>query len=202
MPTSAAVRRRNSGGPRSLDPSMRCRVGGGSDTIVPVRVTHDGAINRGGGHARWDRLAAMNPTELRRAFRDIRVAHVATVLPDGSPHVVPLWFVWLEDASVVTCRRGSRVWSTLGPTGGWPSTAAGKDVDGARRPVGARQRRVPGAGRPPAPSGPCRRGSRSTGPSCAGLGFAAYTEQVAQPVVARVVIERVAGWNHAYRPGH
>jgi hypothetical protein len=54
-------------------------------------------------------VSAVIPTELRRAFRDVRLAHVATLQSDGAPHVVPLWFVWLEDAVYLTCRSGSRV---------------------------------------------------------------------------------------------
>src|SRR6266498_128430 len=55
----------------------------------------------------------MNPAEIRRTFRDSRVVHVGSVLPDGAPHVVPLWFVWLEDAVYVSSRRESRVWRNL-----------------------------------------------------------------------------------------
>lgn len=49
-------------------------------------------------------------TLLRRAFRDLPTARVATVEPDGGPHVVPQWFVWLDDAVYVSARRGSRTW--------------------------------------------------------------------------------------------
>jgi PPOX class probable F420-dependent enzyme len=45
----------------------------------------------------------------RRFFRDLRVLHLGTVGPDGGPHVVPLWFVWDDDAIYVSCRRGSVV---------------------------------------------------------------------------------------------
>ena len=55
----------------------------------------------------------MNLPEARRTFKDGQVAHVGSLLPDGSPHVVPLWFVWLEDAVFVSCREGSQVWRNL-----------------------------------------------------------------------------------------
>jgi PPOX class probable F420-dependent enzyme len=144
----------------------------------------------------------MNLPELRRAFRDVRLAHVATLLPDGSPHVVPLWFVWLEDALYLTCRTGSRVWSNLGRD---PRVAVevqrgqmwtehtglslrglahllDRDDAGTKRALSAWFEKY-----------------RS---ELSGFGFAAYTEQVTEPVVARVSIDHVAGWNHAYRPGH
>jgi len=38
---------------------------------------------------------------------------VATVGVDGSPHVVPLWFLWQADAVYVSARRPSRTWSNL-----------------------------------------------------------------------------------------
>jgi nitroimidazol reductase NimA-like FMN-containing flavoprotein (pyridoxamine 5'-phosphate oxidase superfamily) len=36
--------------------------------------------------------------ELDEMLRAERTLHVATVSPDGSPHVVPLWFVWRDGA--------------------------------------------------------------------------------------------------------
>ena len=55
----------------------------------------------------------MDLTEARKTFRDARLAHVGTILPTGHPHVVPLWFVWLEDAFYASSRRGSRVWRNV-----------------------------------------------------------------------------------------
>src|SRR5436190_905002 len=55
----------------------------------------------------------VNLPEARRTFKDVQVAHVGSTLPDGTPHVVPLWFVWLEDAVFVSCRAGSQVWRNL-----------------------------------------------------------------------------------------
>ena len=36
------------------------------------------------------------------------VIRVATVGPDGAPHVVPLWFVWEPEAVYVSVRESSR----------------------------------------------------------------------------------------------
>jgi PPOX class probable F420-dependent enzyme len=38
---------------------------------------------------------------------------VATTLPDGSPHVVPLWFVWRDEALYVSARRTSATWRNV-----------------------------------------------------------------------------------------
>jgi len=46
----------------------------------------------------------------RRMFGGLPVASVATLNEDGSPHVVPLWFVWPADAIYVATRREGRTW--------------------------------------------------------------------------------------------
>jgi nitroimidazol reductase NimA-like FMN-containing flavoprotein (pyridoxamine 5'-phosphate oxidase superfamily) len=46
----------------------------------------------------------------RRMFGGLPVISTATVGPDGAPHVVPLWFVWPEDALYVSTRRDGRTW--------------------------------------------------------------------------------------------
>ena len=47
---------------------------------------------------------------LRRVFRDAVTCRIATVRPDGGPHVAPRWFVWLEDAVWVSSRVGDQTW--------------------------------------------------------------------------------------------
>jgi len=44
----------------------------------------------------------------RRMFASLPSAAVATTSADGSPHVVPLWFVWQEDAIFVSTRQDGR----------------------------------------------------------------------------------------------
>jgi PPOX class probable F420-dependent enzyme len=138
--------------------------------------------------------------EARRTFRDVRVAHVGSVLPDGSPHVVPLWFVWLEEAIYLTCRRGSvvernfrrdpRATVTLDRGHAWteqagcmvqgPADAIGPDAGGAKRALSAWFEKY-----------------RT---ELSGFGFAAYTQRVSEPVVVRVRPDRLATWLHAYQP--
>src|SRR5438093_8954759 len=55
----------------------------------------------------------MNLPEARMTFADLPVVHVGTIDRDGAPHVVPLWFVWLDDGVYVTGRGRSRVLANL-----------------------------------------------------------------------------------------
>ena len=50
----------------------------------------------------------MTPDELEGFLATERTARVATVSPDGEPHVVPLWFVWLGGAIYMSSLRRSR----------------------------------------------------------------------------------------------
>jgi nitroimidazol reductase NimA-like FMN-containing flavoprotein (pyridoxamine 5'-phosphate oxidase superfamily) len=47
---------------------------------------------------------------IRRAFRDVPVCRVATIRPDGGPHVAPRWFVWRGDAIYVSTAVGDASW--------------------------------------------------------------------------------------------
>ena len=55
----------------------------------------------------------MTDDRLRRTFRDLSTARVATLRPDGSPFVAPHWFVWAEDAVYVSVRMGSATWENV-----------------------------------------------------------------------------------------
>jgi len=46
--------------------------------------------------------------EARQVFALMPVVRVATVGPDGAPHVVPLWFVWEPEALYMSVRGSSR----------------------------------------------------------------------------------------------
>jgi PPOX class probable F420-dependent enzyme len=46
--------------------------------------------------------------DVRRAFDGTSLAHLATVLPDGSPHTVPLWVGTRGDQIVFLTGPGSR----------------------------------------------------------------------------------------------
>jgi PPOX class probable F420-dependent enzyme len=142
----------------------------------------------------------MNPAEVRRTFRDCRVAHVGSLLPDGSPHVVPLWFVWLEDAIYVSSRRESTVCRNLDRD---PRVALQFD----RGLAWTEQAGVVVRGKAEILSSDEPAGKRALSAwfekyrgELAGYGFAAYTEQIKEPVMMRVRADRLATWIHALQP--
>lgn len=51
-----------------------------------------------------------DPSIIRRMFRDVPACRVATVRPDGGPHVAVRWFVWMDDALWVATRAGDTTW--------------------------------------------------------------------------------------------
>ena len=142
----------------------------------------------------------MDIAEARRTFRDVRVGHVGSLLPDGAPHVVPLWFVWLPEGIYVTCRRGSQVWwnvrrdvrvSLVIHRGEAWTEHAGVLVRGSAELIG---RDHPQAKKALSAWFEKYRSELS------GVGFAAYTEQVREPVVFVVRPQHVSSWIHARSP--
>lgn len=55
----------------------------------------------------------MNLLEARRAFGDLPVVEMGTTMADGTPHVVPLWFLWRDEAIYVSARRTSSTWRNV-----------------------------------------------------------------------------------------
>ena len=55
----------------------------------------------------------MDLAQARRALGGVSTVHVGSVCPDGSPHVVPLWFVWQAEAVYASARKPSRTWSNV-----------------------------------------------------------------------------------------
>jgi nitroimidazol reductase NimA-like FMN-containing flavoprotein (pyridoxamine 5'-phosphate oxidase superfamily) len=51
---------------------------------------------------------SLSPEELDAYLADQRTARVATVGPGDIPHVVPLWFVWVDGYLFVNTTRGNR----------------------------------------------------------------------------------------------
>jgi Pyridoxamine 5'-phosphate oxidase len=51
---------------------------------------------------------------LRRAFVDTLTCRIATVRPDGGPHVASRWFVWEPDGIWVSTRVGDTIWEHAG----------------------------------------------------------------------------------------
>lgn len=145
----------------------------------------------------WENNPPLRLLDARRIFRDLPVVHVATTRADGSPHVVPLWFVWREEAVYVSCRRESATWRNVerdprvsltfhrGRT--WKELA-GVVVSGRAEPL--------------VPEHPALRAIMSGWFEkyrllLAGGGFRDYAEQVESPGMLRVRPARLAWWDHA-----
>jgi PPOX class probable F420-dependent enzyme len=139
--------------------------------------------------------------DARRLFRDLPVAHLATTRSDGGPHVIPLWFVWREEAIYLSCRRDSSTWRnverdprvslsfSLGRT--WREYA-GILLGGRAEPLVTEH---------PALRGVMTEWYEKYRQLLAGGGFQDYAEQVEAPGMLRVRPTSVASWNHAI-PGH
>jgi len=142
----------------------------------------------------------MDIAEARRTFRDVRVAHVGSLLRAGAPHVVPLWFVWLPDGLYVSCRTESQVWRNV-------SRDPRVSVTVHRGEAWTEQAGIllSGTGQPLRRDHPEAKKALSAWfekyrSELSGLGFAAYTEQVREPAMLAIRPERVASWIHARAP--
>jgi PPOX class probable F420-dependent enzyme len=51
---------------------------------------------------------SMTDAELAEFLTNARTGRLASVSPDGWPHVVPLWFVWSRGTLLVNTTRGNR----------------------------------------------------------------------------------------------
>lgn len=136
----------------------------------------------------------MNPTEARRTFRDVRVAHVATVDPSGAPHVVPLWFVWLEDGLFVTSRSRSRTVRNLRR-----DARLAVELDRGRAWAEAACLVVRGTAEVLPPTHPDGRKALSAWfekyrEELSRQGFALYAQEVEDPVLLRVRADRLTVW--------
>lgn len=134
---------------------------------------------------------------LRRLFRDVPQAHVATVDPGGEPHVVPLWFVWLEDAVYITCREGSRVGANL-----VRAQRAAVSIDRGVRWTEQQGVMIRGRAEPLPPDHSSSKRALSAWfekyrEHLSGRGFASYADTVVHPMVVRIHLDRVASWSHA-----
>ena len=125
------------------------------------------------------------------------MAHLATTRADGSPHVVPLWFVWREEAIYVSCRRDSATWRNVErdarvslsfTTGKRWQDYAGALVSGRADPLVTEH---------PALRGVMSEWFTKYRRFLADGGFRDYAEQVASPGMLRVRPDRIAAWDHA-----
>jgi general stress protein 26 len=133
----------------------------------------------------------------RRMFASLSSAAVATVNRDGWPHVVPLWFVWPEDAIYVSTRREGRTWANAA---GDPRVALSIDLGRAWVEIAGIEVR----GRAellPAEHADMRQPisgwHEKYRPLLAGDGFPRFADEVRGLGFLRVVPERIAAWDHA-----
>jgi nitroimidazol reductase NimA-like FMN-containing flavoprotein (pyridoxamine 5'-phosphate oxidase superfamily) len=133
----------------------------------------------------------------RKLFGALPVVSVATVSPGGSPHVVPLWFVWLEDALYVSTRREGRTWRnvqadprvsvTIDVGRSW-NEIAGVVLEGPAEPLLAEH---------PSMRDPISAWHEKYRPLLSGEGFERFAEEIRGLAFLRLVPERVASWDHA-----
>ena len=134
--------------------------------------------------------------DARRIFRDLPVTYLATTRPDGGPHVVPLWFVWREEAIYVSCRRDSATWRNVEH-----DRRVALSVERGRRWREYAGVVIHGRAEPMSTEHPALRGVLSQwfekyrrllneG------GFQAYAQQVEEPGMLLVRPVRISSWDH------
>lgn len=122
--------------------------------------------------------------------------HVGSVMPDGSAHVVPLWFVWLEEGVYVSCRRGSRVLANLRRD---PRVVLELDLGRSWTEQTGLLLRGRAEVLPQDHPGTKRAISawfEKYRAELSGSGFNSYAEEVVQPVLFRLRPDSLVGWNH------
>jgi PPOX class probable F420-dependent enzyme len=142
----------------------------------------------------------VNLLEARLVFGDLQVVEVATTFPDGSPHVVPLWFVWRDEALYVSARRTSATWHNVERD---PRVAL--TFHHGRRWNELAGAVLHGRADPLSPAHPAVGGVMSSWYEkyrslLAGEGFRRFAEQVEDPGMLRVRPERLAHWDHGGLP--
>lgn len=142
------------------------------------------------------RLQHLSTLEVRRTFRDARTAHVGTLLADGTPHVVPLWFAWIEEGMVLSTRVGSQVWKNV-----LRDDRVAVQIDRGRAWSEQAGVLLRGRAAPLPPDHATAKKGLSAWfdkyrEELAGPGFAAYTEQVLEPVLLLVQIDHLGVWMH------
>ena len=133
----------------------------------------------------------------RRMFAGLPTMSVATLNRDGSPHVVPLWFVWPEDAVYVSTRRDGRTWRNASRD---PRVAMTIDlgrawVEIAGLEIRGRAELLPAEH--PDMRQPISAWHEKYRPLLSGDGFSRLAEEIRGLAFLRVVPERVAAWDHA-----
>jgi len=133
----------------------------------------------------------------RRMFGSLPTVAVATLSPDGSPHVVPLWFVWPEDAVYISARREGRTWANAGAD---PRVALTVDVGRSWVEL-AGVEIIGSAELLPADHAEMRKPisawHEKYRPLLGGEGFGRFAESVRGLGFLRVVPDRILAWDHA-----
>jgi nitroimidazol reductase NimA-like FMN-containing flavoprotein (pyridoxamine 5'-phosphate oxidase superfamily) len=141
-------------------------------------------------------VRAIPVPDARRLFRDIPIVRVGTLLPNGDPHVVPLWFVWLEEGVYVTCRRTSRVWANLAR-----DSRAALEFDRGRGWAEHQGLLLRGRAELLGSDNPSVKEAISAWfekyrTDLGGPGFELYSAQVVEPAMFRLRPDRVAAWSN------
>jgi hypothetical protein len=134
--------------------------------------------------------------QVRRGYRDVPTCRVATVRPDGGPHVAPRWFVWPDEAIWVATPVGDTTWthaardarlSILIDRGRDWNELAGVRIEGVAEAMPAEHPDLR------APMSAWHEKYRSM---LSGDGFERFAERVPVLGFLRVVPARVEAWNH------
>jgi PPOX class probable F420-dependent enzyme len=143
------------------------------------------------------RVSNADVAAARRMFAGLSSAAVATTNADGSPHVVPLWFVWPEEAIYLSTRRNGRTWAnverdprvavTIDLGRSWVEIA-GIEIRGRAEPLPAEHASM---------RKPISAWHEKYRPLLAGDGFSRFAEEISGLGFLRVVPERVVAWDHA-----
>jgi hypothetical protein len=133
----------------------------------------------------------------RRMFASLPSASVATLNPDGSPHVVPLWFVWPEDAVYFSTRRNGRTWANASAD---PRLAVTIDLGRAWVELAGISFRGEAEALPVEHASmrkPISAWHEKYRPLLSGQGFGRFAEEVRTLGFLRIVPRRLAAWDHA-----
>jgi nitroimidazol reductase NimA-like FMN-containing flavoprotein (pyridoxamine 5'-phosphate oxidase superfamily) len=139
----------------------------------------------------------VDATAARRMFAGLPVVSVATLNADGSPHVVPLWFVWNAEAIFASTRLEGRTWANVSAD---PRVALSIDLGRAWVEIAGIEVRGRAELLPAEAAGmrkPLSAWHEKYRPLLTGDGFPRFAEEIRGLGFLRVTPERIAAWDHA-----